>query len=137
MASSEDDTPHKDTSESDSETSETFLSTKQNSESLKNILSTMSKEKLERYESFRRVGFKRNMIKRLCLEIIGQSCNPKFIIAVCGFAKVFVGELIEEAKSVQEEWGESGPLMATHIHEAYRRLYNTHPNLVVNPQSPW
>ena len=68
---------------------------------------------------------------------MGRAATQSFIIAVCGFAKVFVGELVSEAKGVQEQWGDTGPLMTTHVHEAYRRLYNTHPNMVANPQSPW
>lgn len=135
MSSSESNVYNKNISDSDSEASDTFIDTKHINTVFKDVIANMSREELHRYETFRRVGLKRNMIKRLCFEVIGQSCNPKFIITVCGFAKVFVGELVTEAKKVQKEWGDTGPLLVTHVHEAYRQLYKTMPNMVVSPSS--
>lgn len=137
MSSSESNAYNKNISDSDSDASDTFINTKHINTVFKDVIANMSREELHRYETFRRIGLKRNMIKRLCFEVIGQSCNPKFIIAVCGLAKVFVGELVSEAKNVQKEWGNTGPLLVTHVHEAYRRLYKSIPNIVVYPDSPW
>ena len=53
--------------------------------------------------------------------------NPSTVIVMAGIAKVFVGELIEEAKAVQESRGDAvadAPLTPFHIIEAYRRLGN-------------
>lgn len=137
MSSSESEIQNKEMSESESDTYDTFAEESCMKSSMNNVLATLSEKELLRYEAFRRVGFKRNMIKRLCFEITGQSCNPKFIIAVCGLAKVFVGELVDKAKEVQQEWGQSGPLLVTHIHEAYRKLRMCIPNMVSSPESPW
>lgn len=140
MTSSENDTNPKCITESDNYTdsSEDCIDLKKNSAALHKTLNTLSEDELLRYEAFRRVGFKRNMIKRLCLEVIGQSCNPKFIIAVCGLSKVFVGELIDEAKNVQKQWNDTGALLVTHIHEAFRRIYNTKPNMKSGSKNrPW
>lgn len=68
---------------------------------------------------------------------IGQSCNPKFIIAMCGLGKVFVGELIEEAILIQKEFNDDGPLKPEHIHEAYRRIYKNNPNLKCDFEDAW
>lgn len=38
---------------------------------------------------------------------------------VAGFAKVFVGEIVEKARKVQQERGESGPLSPDHLRQAY------------------
>lgn len=92
-------------------------------------ISKLNDEELSRFETFRRVGFKRSVIKRMCYEITGQSCNPRFIIAVSGLSKVFVGELCTEAKKVQERWNETGPLLPSHIHEAWRLLTKKMPNM--------
>lgn len=91
----------------------------------------MSEPQLHRYESFRRSGFLKVNIKKLVNNVLNQACNPNFIIAVSGVAKVFVGEMVCKAKEVQERWGDSGPLMPAHMHEAYRLLYKDVPNMKV------
>lgn len=50
--------------------------------------------------------------------------NASTIIVVAGIAKVFVGELVEEAKLVAEQWNDDGALKPSHILEAQRRLKN-------------
>jgi transcription initiation factor TFIID subunit 11 len=103
----------------------------------RNLMHLLDKVDQSRYEKFRQAGFNKNMMRRLCFEVIGQSCNPKFIIAVSGLAKVFVGELIDIAKEVQKEEGSGGPLLRSHIYEAYRRMYKIKPNMRINVKNPW
>lgn len=101
------------------------------------IINTMSEEELQRYETFRRSGFPKAAIKKYINNVIGQAVNPNFVIAVSGLAKVFVGEMIETAKIVQKEQRDAGPLLPSHIHEAYRRLYKSTPNIKVFKKTPW
>ncbi|ELQ76829.1 Transcription initiation factor TFIID, subunit TAF11 [Trachipleistophora hominis] len=95
------------------------------------IVDQMTEPQLHRYESFRRSGFLKVNIKKLVNNVLNQACNPNFIIAVSGVAKVFVGEMVCKAKEVQDRWGDSGPLMPAHVHEAYRLLYRDMPNMKV------
>lgn len=96
---------------------------------IKRALSEMNEEDLQRNEAFRRSKFSKSAIKKLISTVIGQAVNPNMVIAVAGLSKVFVGEMIEEAKKVQEEFEEEGALLPSHIHEAYRRIYKKMPNM--------
>lgn len=65
------------------------------------------------------------LLLQLIQVVVGHG-NPKntdkVVIALAGVAKVFVGELIEEARKLSSERGEKGPLTPLHIQEAYQKL---------------
>ncbi|KAJ6811194.1 transcription initiation factor TFIID subunit 11 [Iris pallida] len=87
------------------------------------ILSQFTEEQMTRYESFRRCGFQKSIMKRLLTSLTGsQKISVPMTIVVSGIAKVFVGELIEAARTVMMEREESGPVRPCHIRESYRRL---------------
>ena len=61
------------------------------------IVNAFSEEQVDRYELFRRSCFPRNQIKRLMQQVSNTQVNQQVCIAMAGVAKVFVGELVEEA----------------------------------------
>ncbi|CAG8641563.1 9791_t:CDS:2 [Paraglomus brasilianum] len=90
-------------------------------EELKALLDNFSEEQLQRYEVFRRSALNRANVKRLVSQVLNQPCSQTLGFVVAGFTKVFVGEIIELARRVQSELGESGPLTPEHLREAHRR----------------
>lgn len=88
------------------------------------LWSQFTEEELNRYEMFRRSTFPKASIKRLMQSISGSSVSHNAVIAMSGIAKVFVGELVEEAVKIQSRYGESGPVEPKHLREAYRVIRN-------------
>jgi transcription initiation factor TFIID subunit 11 len=86
------------------------------------IVNAFTEEQVDRYEIFRRSCFPRNQIKRLMQQVSGTIVNQQVCIAMAGVAKVFVGELVEEALKVAEQRKDEGALLPSHIREAVRRL---------------
>lgn len=79
----------------------------------------------DRYAAFRRSTLK-EPLRRLMQVVLGLSVRvppqDKTLLALSSVTKSFVGEVVEEARRVATERGDSGPLQPSHIYIAYQRL---------------
>jgi len=86
------------------------------------LINNFSEEQINRYEMYRRSCFQKNQIKRLMTMTTPCTVHQHVSIAVAGIAKVFVGELVEEALKVADAQNHKGGLLPSHIRESVRRL---------------
>ncbi|KIJ47908.1 hypothetical protein M422DRAFT_163400 [Sphaerobolus stellatus SS14] len=79
-------------------------------------------EQFERYEAYRRSAFPKQSIRKMIQQTTNYTASQPVAQVVAGFAKVFVGEMVEKARAVQASWGEppETPLSPEHLREAYR-----------------
>ncbi|KAL7319251.1 transcription initiation factor TFIID subunit 11 [Mucor circinelloides] len=90
-------------------------------EDMKVLLENFSDDQLQRYEGYRRSALNRTNVKRLVSQVLNQQCSQTMAFVVAGFSKVYVGEIVEKAKEIMEEWGDSGAIRPEHLREAHRR----------------
>eukprot|EP01127_Copromyxa_protea_P017026 TRINITY_DN5153_c0_g1_i1.p1 TRINITY_DN5153_c0_g1~~TRINITY_DN5153_c0_g1_i1.p1 ORF type:complete len:239 (+),score=47.16 TRINITY_DN5153_c0_g1_i1:24-719(+) len=92
----------------------------------KSIMSILNKEQLNRWEDAKNSTFARGQqketIKRVMKAVSGSKVSPEAVLVMGGITKVFVCEVVECARTVMDEWGETGAIRPHHLREAYRRL---------------
>jgi len=88
------------------------------------MMKHFTSDQQNRYLVFRRSAFGKNggAIRKLMQSITGSTVSPKTGIVMAGITKIFVGEVVETARTVMDEWNETGPIRPRHLREAYRRL---------------
>ncbi|OUM66639.1 hypothetical protein PIROE2DRAFT_40617, partial [Piromyces sp. E2] len=79
-----------------------------------------NEEQIQRYEVYRRSTLPKAAMKRLVQSILNQSVSNSMGIVVGGFSKIFLGEIVEKARDVMEDWGDEGAIRPEHLREAYR-----------------
>ncbi|KAK5116176.1 hypothetical protein LTR62_008502 [Meristemomyces frigidus] len=65
---------------------------------------TVSDAHKQRYDSWTKSKLKTADVRKLVNSTLGQSVPANVVSAVCAYAKLFAGMLVEEAREVQGEW---------------------------------
>ncbi|KAF9129426.1 transcription initiation factor TFIID subunit 11 [Mortierella sp. GBA39] len=117
----DDDDPEEEPEYTEYEWNQEASSRGRSKDDLKALLDCFSEEQLQRYETYRRSVLGRSTVKKLVGTILNQQVTQTMAFVVAGFCKVFVGEMVEKAREVMEDWGETGPIRPEHLREAQRR----------------
>ncbi|KAJ3937704.1 MAG: TAFII28-domain-containing protein [Lentinula lateritia] len=92
----------------------------QSKDNLKVLMENFSPDQYDRFEAYRRHALPKQAVRKVIQQVTGQQASQPVAQIVAGFAKVFVGEIVEKARQVQARRGETGPLSPDHLREAYR-----------------
>ncbi|KOC07508.1 transcription initiation factor TFIID subunit beta [Aspergillus flavus AF70] len=72
----------------------------------------------ERYDLFKRAKLRKETLRRIVNHALSQSVPASVVTTINGFTKVFAGEIIEKARTVQAEWAEAHDQAAIAAFEA-------------------
>ncbi|KAE8355801.1 hTAFII28-like protein conserved region-domain-containing protein [Aspergillus coremiiformis] len=72
----------------------------------------------ERYDLFKRAKLRKETLRRIVNHALSQSVPASVVTTINGFTKVFAGEVIEKARTVQAEWAEAHDQAAIAAFEA-------------------
>ncbi|KIJ67393.1 hypothetical protein HYDPIDRAFT_108137 [Hydnomerulius pinastri MD-312] len=89
-------------------------------DNLKVLMDNFSPAQYDRFEAYRRHALPKQAVRRVIQQTTGQQVSQPVAQIVAGFAKVFVGEIVEKARAVQSRRNDTGPLTPDHLREAYR-----------------
>ncbi|MCJ1475791.1 hypothetical protein MMC13_004455 [Lambiella insularis] len=67
------------------------------------LIDAFNDDQTERYNMYRRVKLKKETVRRITNQTLSQSVPPSVITTINGFAKVFIGTIIERAREVQKQ----------------------------------
>ncbi|KAB5588759.1 hypothetical protein CTheo_7803 [Ceratobasidium theobromae] len=92
----------------------------QSKENMKLLLGSFTPDQLARYETYRRSTLNKQSVRRS----LGANVSVNVAQVIAGFSKVFVGEIIELARHVQQQslppGAAPGPLSPDHLRAAYQ-----------------
>eukprot|EP01129_Flabellula_baltica_P014974 TRINITY_DN7356_c0_g1_i1.p1 TRINITY_DN7356_c0_g1~~TRINITY_DN7356_c0_g1_i1.p1 ORF type:complete len:259 (+),score=52.81 TRINITY_DN7356_c0_g1_i1:29-805(+) len=88
---------------------------------IRKLANNFTEDQQKRYEVYKTIAFKKSTVSKIM--------SPKFdkptddtVIVMSGITKIFCAEILEKAKEVMAEAGETGKILPHHIMEAYRLI---------------
>ena len=89
-----------------------------------------------RYDMFKRAKLRKETLRRIVNHALSQSVPASVVTTVNGFTKVFAGEIIEKARTVQAEWAEAHDRAALAAFEAEEIVPETQTTEINSPAKP-
>ena len=76
------------------------------------LIDAFNDDQSSRYDMFKRTKLNKPTLRKIVNQTLSQSVPPAVITTVSGFTKVFIGEMIEKARTVAAEWAEAADSLA-------------------------
>lgn len=70
------------------------------------LIDAFNSEQSERYDLFKRAKLNKPTLRKIVNQTLSQSVPPNVITTISGYTKIFIGEMIEKARTVQEQWAD-------------------------------
>ncbi|KAA6406553.1 MAG: hypothetical protein FRX48_09718 [Lasallia pustulata] len=71
------------------------------------LVDAFNADQNDRYDMFRRVKLRKETVRRIANQTLSQSVPPSVITTINGYTKVFIGNLIERAREVQQQYADA------------------------------
>lgn len=68
------------------------------------LVEAFNPDQADRYDLFRRVKLKKETVRKIVNQTLSQSVPPSVITSINAYTKIFIGNLIERARDVQEQY---------------------------------
>lgn len=77
---------------------------KQEKEHLRMLVDRLDPDQSDRYAKYRAVKLKKETVRKITNQTLSQSVPQSVVTTINSYTKVFIGSLIERARTVQQEW---------------------------------
>ena len=68
------------------------------------LVEALNPDQASRYDIWRRVKLKKEIVRKITNQTLSQSVPPSVITTINGYTKLFIGDLIDRARGIQTEW---------------------------------
>lgn len=82
------------------------------------LIDAFNSDQSWRYNLFKRTKLKKEVLRRTVNHVLSQSVPPSVVTTVSGYSKLFIGEIVERARTVQQEWADAYDQLAVEVAEA-------------------
>ncbi|KAM5441532.1 transcription initiation factor TFIID subunit 11 [Microsporum ferrugineum] len=71
------------------------------------LMDAFNPEQSSRYDFFKRAKLNKPTLRKIVNQTLSQSVPPNVVTTIGGYTKVFIGEIIEKARTIQDEWADA------------------------------
>lgn len=105
------------------------------------LINNMTEDQKRRYEIHRSSKLRKDIVRKITNQTLSQSVPPSIILTITGYTKAFISDILDIARTVQEEWAATRDPNEMYPEEAFKKLhpplpqpYNPAPSNIASPR---